>query len=89
MDVLEHLSPSLHAPLLLETLPRLGSRVFVNLVSDSHADGTVHHPVDIERLTAMVRAVFPDVATREHGEANGSCTRLLLYATGDDQKGEK
>ncbi len=80
MDVLEHLPSPMHERFLVETLPARGQVVFVNLVHDVTADGTVHHPVDIETLTAAVKAAFGFAYAEDRylNEA-GSYTRLLVY----------
>lgn len=81
MDVLEHLPPTAQKQLLLETLPEIGNVVFVNLVSDSDADGTVHHPVDYEGLTQAVRDGYPSVFVQDSQQTASNLTRLLIYGT--------
>jgi len=74
MDVLEHLPPEQHLG-LLNHLSTLGKRVFINLVSDPHADGRLHYPVDVPTLTDHVRS-FPFFHATDFYEGR---VRILVY----------
>ena len=78
MDVVEHLPPDDHLP-FLEHLASLGQFVLVNLIADAHADGTVHHPVDIEGLTAAIRERWSLVYQDYYVERTGNRTRFVCY----------
>ena len=57
-DVLEHLPPAEHLP-LIDTLRTLGQTVFIVLVNDPAADGRVHHPVDVAGITDYASRLAP------------------------------
>ena len=78
MDVLEHLPASGHIPFLLK-LGALGRVVICNLVDDKTADGTVHHPVDVDGLTALVDGLGPMAFKDMYEKEDGSKVRFLMY----------
>lgn len=78
MDVLEHLPPEDHAA-FLTYLASLGRFVLVNLVDDKSADGTVHHVVDVEGLTAHIRAHWSLIYQDHYVSRTGNRTRFLCY----------
>ena len=82
MDALEHI-PSAEQRSFLDHLADLGQAVFVNLVRDPDADGTLHHPVDVDGLTAYLRGKH-SVGWADYYQGRH---RLLVY--GDLQAGER
>ncbi len=76
IDVLEHLPPTMHQ-LLLETLAEKGDTVFCSIVQDAHADGQVHHPVDMDGLTRYVADRWP-MQYQDFPGGDG-VVRLLIY----------
>ena len=78
MDVLEHLPPAEH-PKLLAHLATLGRFVLVNLIDDKAANGTVHHPVDVEGLTAFLRVHWSLVYQDHYLSRTGNRTRFVCY----------
>ena len=76
-DVLEHLPPAAHLG-LIEHLAALGRFVILNLIEDPDADGTVHHPVDVEGLTAAIRARW-SLLSQDVIAPSGSRTRFVCY----------
>ena len=78
MDVLEHLPPEGHRPLLDQLITK-GETVFCSLVADPLADGLVHHPVDVDGLTAYVSSRWPMRYTDFYIKADGGKVRLLMY----------
>ena len=78
MDVLEHVPPAEHEALLAH-LASLGLFVLVNLIDDKTADGTVHHPVDVDGLTQYVQQRWTLVYQDYYARPDGSKTRLLCY----------
>lgn len=78
MDVLEHLPPHEHEG-FLDHLATLGSSVVLNLIDDKSADGSVHHPVDIDHLTAYVHQHWDMAYQDYYVRADGGKTRFLWY----------
>ena len=78
MDVLEHLPPAEHEAFLMH-LASLGRFVLVNLIDDKAADGTVHHPVDVEGLTAFLRERGSLVFQDHYLSRTGNRTRFVCY----------
>lgn len=78
MDVLEHLPPDEHREFLVH-LATLGRFVLVNLIVDPDADGTVHHPLDVEGLTDYLSTRWSVVWQDYYRDAVGHRTRLLCY----------
>ncbi len=79
MDVLEHQFPE-HQIEFLSNLTGLGDVVFVNLVNDPHADGALHHAVDIDSLT---RYAEDHSVHCEHYDFFDGKVRLLIIVKND------
>lgn len=80
IDVLEHV-PSAEQEAFLRHLYTLGGLVLCNLVTDADADGTVHHPVDVEYLTQVARSYGPCIVQDYHTADGGNTSRLLLFGS--------
>lgn len=78
MDVLEHLPSAEHRDFLAH-LATLGRFVLMNLIDDKAADGTVHHPVDVEGLTAFLREQGSLVYQDHYVSRTGNRTRFVCY----------
>lgn len=79
VDVLEHLPPWEHRPLLARLL-HLGSWVFVTLVHDVTADGLVHYPVDVPGLTTWLCTNWPAEYIDYYPQPSGSFVRLCVVS---------
>ena len=78
LDVLEHLPAHEHEA-FLDHLATLGESVILNLIDDKTADGTVHHPVDIDHLTAHIHQRWDCVYQDYYVRADGGKTRFVWY----------
>ena len=78
MDVLEHLPSAEHRDFLTH-LATLGRFVLINFIDDKNADGTVHHPVDVEGLTAFLGQHGSLIYEDHYLSRTGNRTRFLCY----------